>query len=112
MIQATSKIEIPLIANKVAMPILCQGETAYIPLSFFYNLGATEEEIETIIKKEKKSLKESSLSVAFGGKIYLVISRLLAVKIISNLPNISDKGARWITGNSKPKSFQPNRNIE
>lgn len=90
-IQATSKIEIPLIANKVAMPILCKREEAYIPLSFFYDLGATEEEIESIIKKEKSSLKESNLNISFEGKVYSVISRLLAVKIISNLPNISDK---------------------
>ncbi len=91
MIQATSKIEIPLIANKVAMPMLCKGEEAYIPLSFLYDLGASEKELKSIIEKEKTSLKENSLKVYFEGKTYSAIPRSLGVKIVSELPKISDK---------------------
>ncbi len=90
-IQATRKIEIPLLASEVTMPMLCQGEEAYIPLSFFSDLGASEKELEIILEREKTSLKETRVKVEFEGKTYSAIPRLVAVEIISGLPNISEK---------------------
>ena len=91
MIEATSKIELPLLANEISMPMLCQGDDAYIFLSFFDDLGASRRELESIIESEENSWTKEGLKVYFEGKVYSVIPRSLAVKIISRLSEISSQ---------------------
>ena len=67
------------------MPMLCEEEKGYIPLSFFYNLGASRLELENILSVEEKFLEKHNSKVCYEETTYDVISYRLAARLITQL---------------------------
>lgn len=53
MITPTEKIDVEIIPEILQMPMYCLKENGYIPLAFFTELGASTEDIETIIGSDR-----------------------------------------------------------
>jgi|GEM_PF-5411469 len=51
-ITPTDKIAVEIIPEILQMPMYCLEENGYIPLAFFTELGASQEDIETIIRND------------------------------------------------------------
>ena len=54
-ITPTDKINVEIIPKVLQMPIYCFGQNGFVPLTFFTELGASEEDIQAIIASDDLS---------------------------------------------------------
>jgi hypothetical protein len=81
----TEKIDVEIIPNILQMPMYCLAENGYIPLAFFTELGASEDDLKTIIGSDRfNNLKAFKIQIN-QQKPVLAISHDLLGMLITQL---------------------------
>jgi hypothetical protein len=81
----TEKIDVEIIPEILQMPMYCLEQNGYIPLAFFTELGASEEDIKTIIGKDNFKNSNTFEIQIDQQKFVSAISHNLATSLITQL---------------------------
>jgi hypothetical protein len=78
----TEKIDVEIIPNILQMPMYCLAENGYVPLAFFTELGASEDDLKTIIGSDHfNNLKAFKIQINQSKPVLAISHDLLGLLI-------------------------------